>query len=129
RASPEEARARSEMLVEAAQAAARAGDTEASLARAREAAELAPAIASTQLFARGLEYRLRGAGSADDAARTIAALERVSVDGLEPEDVGLRAFLLAEAEDVVSPGAGEASLRACQASVGPVPLVSLALAE
>jgi cellulose synthase operon protein C len=129
RVSPEEARSRSEMLVEAAQAAARAGDTEASLARAREAARLSPDVASTQLFARGLEYRLRGAGTVAEAKETIEALERLSTEGLEPEDVGLRAFLHAEAEDVVSPGAGERTLLACQESVGAVPLVSLALAE
>ena len=45
RVSPEDARVRSEMLVEAAQAAARAGDTDTSLARAKDAARLAPDVA------------------------------------------------------------------------------------
>ncbi len=146
--SVDEPRVRSEMLVEAAQAAARSGDSEASLARAREAARLAPDAASTQLFARGLEYRLRGAGSKDDALATIASLERISPEALqasaplgttpaalEPEDVALRAFLLAEAEDVIAKhhpekaGAGEATLRKCLAAVGVQPLIALGLAE
>ncbi len=129
RTSTEDARARSEMLVEAAQVAARTGDTATSLARAREAATLAPDVASTQLFARGLEYRLHGAGTKDDAAATIASLGRLSVEGLEPEDIGLRAFLLAEAEDIVTPGAGERTLLACVKKVGHQPLVGLGLAE
>lgn len=130
RASPEDARARSEMLVEAAQAAARAGETDISLARAKDAARLAPDVASTQLFARGLEYRLRGAGSAEDAQATIVALGRLASDKtLEPEDVALRAFLLAEAEDVVTPGAGEQTLRESLGAVGPQALVALGLAE
>ncbi|MBS2012797.1 MAG: hypothetical protein JST00_07925 [Deltaproteobacteria bacterium] len=130
RVSPDDARVRSEMLVEAAQAAARAGDTERSLSRARDAAKLAPDIASTQLFARGLEYRLRGAGSFDDARATVAALSRLAGDSsLEPEDVALRAFLLAEAEDIVEAGSGERTLRECVTSVGAQPLVALALAE
>ena len=130
RVSPDDARIRSEMLVEAAQAAARAGDTDRSLSRARDAAKLAPDIASTQLFARGLEYRLRGAGVLDDAKATVAALSRLAGDSsLEPEDIALRAFLLAEAEDVVEAGSGERTLRECVEAVGAQPLVALALAE
>ena len=130
RVSPDDARARSEMLVEAAQAAARSGDTESSLLRARDAARLAPDVAATQLFARGLEYRLRGAGSVEDARSTIAALARLTGDTtLEPEDLSLCAFLLAEAEDVITPGAGEATLRACLGAVGRQALVTLGLAE
>jgi len=130
RVSPDDARTRSEMLVEAAQAAARAGDSEASLARARDAARLAPDVASTQLFARGLEYRLRGAGSEEDAKATISALSRLAHDAsLEPEDIALRAFLLAEAEDIAAPGSGERTLRECLSVVGAQPLVVLGLAE
>lgn len=130
RVSPDDARVRSEMLVEAAQAAARSGDTDRSLSRARDAARLAPDVASTQLFARGLEYRLRGPGALEDAKATVAALSRLAGDSsLEPEDIALRAFLLAEAEDVVSPGSGERTLRECIESVGAQPLVALALAE
>ncbi|AKV02976.1 Exonuclease SbcC [Labilithrix luteola] len=130
RVSPEEARARSEMLVEAAQAAARTGDNETSLARAREAAQLAPDVASTQLFARGLEYRLRGKGTREDAEATVAALVPIASEpSLEPEDIALCGFLLAEAEDVVSPGKGEVVLRDCLTRVGPHALVALGLAE
>jgi tetratricopeptide (TPR) repeat protein len=135
RVSVDEPRVRSEFLVEAAQAAARAGDTDRSLARARDAARLAPDSASTQLFARGLEYRVRGVGTRDDALATIAALEPLQADGsnpgsLEVEDMALRAFLLAEAEDVArGSGAGEATLRDCLTKVGPQPLVALGLAE
>jgi tetratricopeptide (TPR) repeat protein len=130
RTSADDARTRSEMLVEAAQAAARVGDTEGSLLRARDAARLAPDVAATQLFARGLEYRLRGAGTLDDAKVTVAALSRLTSDtSLEPEDLSLCAFLLAEAEDVITPGAGEATLRACLGAVGPQALVTLGLAE
>ncbi|MFO0739726.1 MAG: hypothetical protein U0270_27760 [Labilithrix sp.] len=136
RISVEEPRVRSELLVEAAQAAARSGDREGSLVRARDAARLAPDVAATQLFARGLEYRLRGAGTADDARATIASLERLqdaSVPGqppLEPEDIALRGFLIAEAQDVVSGvGAGEAVLKRVLAQIGAQPLVALGLAE
>jgi len=130
RSSPDDAHARSEMLVEAAQAAARIGDTESSLLRARDAARLAPDVAATQLFARGLEYRLRGAGTAQDATATVAALSRLTSDTtLEPEDLSLCAFLLAEAEDVVTPGVGETTLRTCLGTVGPQALVTLGLAE
>lgn len=131
KASADDPRVRSEFLVEAAQAAARAGDTDASLARAREAARLSPDVASTQLFARGLEYRVRGAGTVPEAKETVASLERLDVaSGLEAEDIALRAFLLAEAEDVCKgPGAGERTLRKCLADVGPQALVALGLAE
>lgn len=135
RISAEEPHARSAMLVEAAQAAARSGNMELSLARAREAARLAPGVASTQLFARGLEYRLRGVGSTEDARATIRALERLgghagAAASLEPEDVALHAFLLAEAEDAAfGPGAGAPALERCLAQIGPQPLVALGLAE
>ncbi len=133
RVSVEEPRLRSDMLVEAAQAAARSGNSETALLRARDAARLAPDSASTQLFARGLEYRLRGAGTRDEALATIASLDRLVGPGvapLEPEDLALRAFLLAEAEDAArGVGAGEATLRQCLAQVGPQPLVALGLAE
>jgi tetratricopeptide (TPR) repeat protein len=134
RVSVEEPRVRSDLLVEAAQAAARAGDTDRSLARAREAAKLAPDSASTQLFARGLEYRVRGAGTKDEALATIAALQRLADPeagaAFEPEDMALGAFLLAEAEDVAHGlGTGEASLKQALTQVGPQPLVALGLAE
>lgn len=136
RISVEEPRVRSELLVEAAQAAARSGDREGSLVRARDAARLAPDVAATQLFARGLEYRLRGAGTPDEARATIASLERLqdaSIPGqtpLETEDIALRGFLIAEAEDVVNgAGAGEVVLKRVLAQIGAQPLVALGLAE
>lgn len=130
RVSPADARVRSEMLVEAAQAAARAAATDLSLARARDAAKLAPTSPATQLFARGLEYRLRGAGSHADALHTIESLDRIrDAESLEPEDQALRSFLLAEAQDVVCSGTGEATLLECYKRVGGLPLVSLGLAE
>jgi tetratricopeptide (TPR) repeat protein len=136
RISVEEPRVRSELLVEAAQAAARSGDREGSLARARDAARLAPDVAATQLFARGLEYRLRGAGTPDEARATIASLERLHATpgpgqaALEPDDIALRAFLIAEATDVVSGvAAGEAVLKRVLSQIGAQPLVALGLAE
>ena len=95
RAGAEDAEVRSEILVEAAQAAARAGDVDVSLRRAQEAARVAPQVASVQLFARGLEYRTRGAGSPDDARITLASLSQVR-SHLMPADVALRAFLMSE---------------------------------
>lgn len=133
RLSPDDARTRSEMLVEAAQAAARAGDTEASLRRARDAARLAPDVPSTQLFARGLEYRIRGAGGAEDAGVTVSALAPIVLgatrSGLAPEDVALGTFLLAEARDVLVRGSGEPVLRDALGEVGAQPLIALGLAE
>ncbi len=130
RVSKSDPRTRSEMLVEAAQAAARAGDAAASLSRAKNAASLAPDLAPTQLFARGLDYRLRGVGSVENARAMVAELRGLDgLESLEPEDVALHAFLLAEAEDVITPGTGEATLRACLGAIGPHALVALGLAE
>ncbi|MGH7295738.1 MAG: hypothetical protein ACRELB_12420, partial [Polyangiaceae bacterium] len=55
-------RTRSDLLVEAAQASARAGDVAVALERARRAAELGRDRAMPQLLARGLEYSMRGPG-------------------------------------------------------------------
>ncbi|MDB4946451.1 MAG: Exonuclease SbcC, partial [Labilithrix sp.] len=130
RSSQDDPRIRSELLVEAAQAAARAGDTDLSLARAKDAARLAPEVPSTQLFARGLEYRMRGPGNREDALVTVTSLAPLMRGrGLEPEDLALCAFLVAEAEDVGEPGSGEATLRACHAAIGTQALVSLGIAE
>lgn len=120
---------RSGFLVEAAQAAARMGDTHAALTRAQKAAELAPEHAATQLLARGLEYRLRGAGAPDDARRTLDELGRVR-SALTRDDAALRSFLLAEALDVLmGGGAGMRELVARREELGPQPLVSLGIAE
>ncbi|HEY3818604.1 MAG TPA: hypothetical protein VGL81_15625 [Polyangiaceae bacterium] len=122
-------RARSELLLEAAQAAARSGDPGLALDRARRAAGAAPDRATPQLLARGLEYRMRGAGAPDEARHTIEELTRIR-EPLGVDDDALRAFLLAEALDVVQGGgAGLHELEATRAVVGDHPLVALGLAE
>ncbi len=122
-------RARSDLLLEAAQAAARAGDPGLALDRARRAADASPDRATPQLLARGLEYRMRGAGAPDEARHTIEELTRIR-EPLGPDDDALRAFLLAEALDVVQGGgAGLHELEATRAVVGDHPLVALGLAE
>ena len=127
--SPDDAHARSALLVEAAQAAARAGDVDASLRRAQEAARVAPTVASAQLFARGLEYRLRGAGTRVEARETVEALSGIR-GPLAPDDVALRAFLTAEALSVVDqPAPGLALLLECRARIGPHSLLALGIAE
>ncbi|WP_394850394.1 hypothetical protein LZC95_23415 [Pendulispora brunnea] len=120
---------RADLWVDAAQAAARVGDGTRSLERARKAADAAPHRAATQLFARGLEYRLRGAGSEDEARATLAELTKVDEE-LEPEDVALSTFLAVEALTALG-RVDEASLRLAQAhaEVGAQPLIALALAE
>jgi len=129
RAGAEDAEVRSEILVEAAQAAARAGDVDVSLRRAQEAARVAPQVASVQLFARGLEYRTRGAGSPDDARMTVASLSQVR-SHLMPADVALRAFLMSEASRAISGGAaGLELLLETRAELGPHALLALGTAE
>ncbi len=125
----DDAEGRSEVLVEAAQAAARAGDVDVSLRRAQEAARVAPQAASVQLFARGLEYRTRGAGSPDDARLTLDSLSQVRTS-LQSADVALRAFLMAEASRAISGGgAGLELLLETRAELGPHPLLALGTAE
>jgi hypothetical protein len=122
-------RARSDLLLEAAQAAARAGDHSVALDRARRAAEAAPDRATPQLLARGLEYRLRGAGAPEDARRTVDELSRIK-EALGADDAALRTFLMAEALDVAGGGgAGLQELQAARASIGDHPLIALGLAE
>ena len=129
RAGAEDAEVRSEILVEAAQAAARAGEVDVSLRRAQEAARVAPQVASVQLFARGLEYRTRGAGTPDDARMTLASLSQVR-SHLMPADVALRAFLMAEASRAISGGAaGLELLLETRAELGPHALLALGMAE
>ncbi|WP_394828747.1 hypothetical protein [Pendulispora albinea] len=120
---------RADLWVDAAQAAARMGDQVRSLERARKAADAAPHRASTQLFARGLEYRLRGAGTELEAKATLAELAKVNEE-LEPEDVALSTFLAVEALTALG-RVDEAALRLLQAhgEVGPQPLLALAMAE
>ena len=119
------------MLVEAAQAAARVGDTDTSLARARDAARLAPDVASTQLFARGLEYRLRGAGSVGgregDHRGALAA--RPATRRSSPRTS--RSARSSSPRPRTSSRRARASRRCatCLGAVGPQALVTLGLAE
>ncbi len=99
---------RSDWLIEAAQAAARSGDPERALEHAQKAATLTPHRAAAQLFARGLEYRLRRAGTPEQARETLAELDLVT-EPLGPDDDALAIFLRAEALDVAH--GGEAGLR------------------
>jgi hypothetical protein len=120
---------RSDLLLEAAQSAARAGNPRGAQERAMRAAEAAPERATPQLLARALEYRLRGAGPPDEARRTIDDLACIR-EPIEGPDAALRAFLLAEALDVVQGrGAGLRELEAARAQVGDHPLIGLGLAE
>ncbi len=124
-----EARSRSDAHLEAAQVAAQAGDTVRALDLARRAAETAPERGPPQLFARGLEYRQRGAGSPDEARQTIEDLAHIG-EPLARDDVALRAFLLAEARDVVQGGAaGMQELEVARKAVGPHAVLELGLAE
>jgi tetratricopeptide (TPR) repeat protein len=122
-------RTRADLLLEAAQAAARSGDPARALDRARRAAASAPERATAQLLARGLEYRLRGAGAPDEARQTMEELARIR-EPLGVDDEALRAFLLAEALDVVQGGGvGQHELEATVAVVGQHPLLALGMAE
>jgi hypothetical protein len=120
---------RSDLLLEAAQSSARAGNPRGALDRAMRAAEAAPERATPQLLARALEYRLRGAGAPDEARRTIDELGAIR-EPIEGPDAALKAFLLAEALDVVQGrGAGLRELEATRALIGDHPLIGLGLAE
>jgi hypothetical protein len=124
-----DAASRGLLLVEAAQAAARAGDADRALDRARRAADAAPDRATPQLLARGLEYRRRGAGTREEARTTRNQLEQIT-EPLARNDAALRAFLVAEALDVVEGvGAGSAELSRVRDSVGAHTLLALGLAE
>lgn len=128
-ATPAESPAQADLLLQSAQAAVREGDLSRGLARARLAAAAAQDRAAPQLLACGLEYRIRGAGAPDDARQTIEALSRIG-EPLGADDAALRAFLLAEALDVVQGGgAGMRELEATRAVVGDHALLSLGLGE
>lgn len=119
----------SDWLIEAAQAAARLGDAMAALDHARRAAAIAPTRASAQLFARGLEYRLRGAGNHEDATQTLVELGRVE-GPLDVDDAALHAFLRAEALDIVQGGdAGLVELEGARTRWGAHALIEVGIAE
>jgi cellulose synthase operon protein C len=120
---------RADLLLESAQASVREGDLSRALARARLASGAAKDKAAPQLLACGLEYRMRGAGAPDEARQTIEELSRIR-EPLAADDAALRAFLLAEALDVVQGGgAGMRELEATRAVVGDHALVALGLGE
>jgi tetratricopeptide (TPR) repeat protein len=125
----EATRAWCDTFVEAARAAERVGDLSGARVRAKRAAELAPDRVDAQLLARTLEYRVRGAGTPDEARRTIEELSRLP-DDLAREDSALQAFLLAEALDACrGGGAGMRTLVAREAAIGSHPLLDLGIAE
>lgn len=129
-ASPiQDAVCRSDWLIDAAKAAERVGDPTTALERARQAAKIAPERVETQLLARALEYRLRGAGSEDDARATVAELSRVP-GPVVGEDGALLAFLWAEAQGVLGGAdSGLDMLEQARQKLGDHALLSLAIAE
>ncbi len=120
---------RADLLVEASQAAARVGNMYLALKRARRGADLCPEAPGPQLYARGLEYRLRGIGTPDEARDTAIRLR--GIRGIEDaNDEALRAFLLAESLDGIEGGnAGLRALVDTKQRIGLLPLVALGLAE
>ena len=117
------------LLLEASQAAVRAGDGASALNHALRAAKLTPFDASAQLFARGLEYRMRGSGTVADARATIAELAGIE-GALGRDDAALKAFLCSEAIAVVS-GADAAieALALASRDLGPHALLEAAAAD
>jgi len=124
-----EGRGRSEVLLEASAAAARAGETHAALQRAQRAAELAPSYARAQLAARTIEYRARGAGTPEDARATVEELSRVE-GPLQRDEAGVLAFLTAEALDAFQGGgAGLKLLIEKHEEIGSHPMLAVGIAE
>ncbi len=124
---PEQQRA--DWLVEGARAWLSGGHTALALSLATRAARIAPESASAQLLARQLEYQGHGPGDPGDARGTIAELRGIRTT-LDPQQVELCAFLIAEALDVTNgSGAGEAELTRVSVDLGERPLLALGLAE
>jgi hypothetical protein len=118
----------SNLFVEAARLSFDKGDKTRALELASRAAELSPRASDAQLLARRLEYQARGAGSLEEAQRTVEQLRGLSE--LTHRQVELRAFLLAEALDVVEGGgAGRRELEAAAERVGSRALIAVGLAE
>jgi len=127
--SGEPAERRAAFLLEAARAAAASGDDGTALERARRALKLAPSLADAVLEARRLEYRGGGAGTPREAQAAVEDLTRIE-GRLEPSQLELHAFLLAEELDVIQGGgAGMRELSRRHAEVGPLPLIALGMAE
>ena len=128
--SPGTAQDRARLLTEAARAFDAGSEIQEAMARAQRAALLAPDNGEAQLTARWLEYRVRGTGTANDARVTVAELRGVDPTGLTPEQLSLRAFLLAESLDVaLGSGAGMREISRAEAEIGMLPLVALGMAE
>jgi hypothetical protein len=121
--------ARSDTWLEASAAASRAGDWQAALGRAQRAAENSPQYARAQILARTLEYRARGAGTPEDARRTVEDLAQ-ALGPMQRDEAAVHAFLSAEALDTFQGGAaGLAGLLARQKEIGSHPLLALGIAE
>jgi hypothetical protein len=120
---------RAAILLDAAQAALAIGDEAAALDRARRAAKLAPGWPDAVLEAKRLEYKGGGAGAPREAQVTADDLARIAAR-IEPAQIALHAFLLAEVLDAVQGGgAGMRELSRRHAEVGPLPLIALGMAE
>ena len=90
---------------------------------------VAVSSSSALLEAARLDYRLRGAGTPEEARRTVEKLRPVSAD-LAPAHRDLRAFLMGEALDAAEgEGAADEWLRTHAELAGQTPLVAVALAE
>lgn len=126
-AAPEE---RARWLLEAARASLAAGDETSARKSAARAVELGPSLAEAQLFARWLEYLERGAGTQEQAREAVVALGALG-DELTPDDLELRAFLLAEALDAAGNdiSTSRREIERALASLGLRPLLALAAAE
>jgi tetratricopeptide (TPR) repeat protein len=120
---------RTELLLESARAAARAGDLSRGLDRAKRAEEAMPERAEPRLLSCAIEYRIRGAGDPSEARSSVEYLNRIR-EPLARDDTALRAFLLAESLDVIQGGgAGLRELEGARAAIGDHPLLALGVAE
>ncbi|MFT3775686.1 MAG: hypothetical protein QM820_60845 [Minicystis sp.] len=127
--SREPAERRALMLLDAARAASSLGDDATALDRARRALKLAPTLPDAVLEGRRLEYRAGGTGTPREAQAAVDELMRIE-SKLDPTQIELHAFLLAEVLDVIEGrGAGMRELSRRHAEVGPLPLIALGMAE
>jgi hypothetical protein len=117
------------LWLEAARASIAGGADEAALRRAQSAARLDPASADAQLLVLSLEYRRQGRVLPNESEAMVALLRRLG-EKLPPEQLELRAFLLAEALELsVGPDAALAELERTRSAIGARPLLALAFAE
>jgi tetratricopeptide (TPR) repeat protein len=117
------------LLVEASRLSAASGDEQGALVRARRALRLTPTNPAVVLESLLLEYRARGMGTPRDASQMLETLRGVEAQ-VDEAQTELFAFLLAEATDVIhGGGAGLRELAQRHATVGPLPLIALGMAE